>query len=143
MRLKLRRNLWSEKDRATFLPLWSWWLQPITLVFLYSLALVLFFLPGTAVSLACAARLKLRTENVLIVTVISTATFGYIAFWIYLGSKLAGEVFSFSLTFAAAVVVVLSLTRTPRVKTLVRELVRPVGYLFIAGLCYLSLFFTL
>lgn len=115
-------------------------LQPITLLFLYSSSLILFFLPGAAVSFACAARLKLSTEHALVVMVVSTGTFGYLAFWIYLASKVAGQIFSYSLALAS-LAIVFSFIRTPRVKILVRELATPAGYVFVTGFCYLSLFY--
>ncbi len=116
-------------------------LQPVALAFLYAISLLLFFLPGTAVSLVCAARRKLSPVEMLVLTIVSSATFGYIAFWIYFGSKLAGEIFSYLLTLASAAILARSWKRLPVARSLVRELASPVSYLFFVGLCYLSMFY--
>ena len=110
-------------------------------VALYALDLLLFLLPGFAVSLWIAARRSCSTTRGVMLTIVASAFFGYIAFWVYFESRLAGRVFSWAVIAASvcAVVALLKHERAPR--DLAQGMRVPFGYVLITGIFYSCLLF--
>jgi hypothetical protein len=118
--------------------------QPFTLgiILFYTVNLCLFLLPGFAVMLGIGARRRLGANQAIIVVVTASAAVGYVAFWVYFGSKPAGEIFSYAVVLASAWTLARKLRRMPNLKTLTKSIMRPFAYVLFAGLFYSCLFFV-
>ena len=115
----------------------------LSLALFYALNLTIFLLPGLTTSMLMAARYQMSPVQMIILSVISSATFGYVAFWVYFASKLLGEIFSYALVVGStAVAVAVLLKRHQRLKIVCKQISTPFVYVFVVGLCYLYLFFV-
>ncbi len=110
-------------------------------VALYALDLLLFLLPGFAVTLWLAARRSCSATRALMLTIVTSATLGYIAFWVYFGSRLAGRIFSWSIIAGSVCVVLALLRHPPASRELARGMRVPFGYVLITGIFYSCLLF--
>ncbi len=108
---------------------------------LYALNLIFFLLPGLAITLAIAVRREVRVVHAVIVTVLGSATIGYISFWIYLASKLAGQIFSFASIGVSVAMLALLLRRRTRLKILVTDMGEPFLYVLAVGIFYVCFLF--
>lgn len=106
----------------------------------YLLNLAIFLLPGFALTLWIAARRELLPIEALISVIASSAAIGYLAFWIYFADKSAGKIFSFGVISASAAGSAIYLRRGSA-KQLAQSIAVPIGYVAIAGLCYLCWLF--
>ena len=103
--------------------------------------LLLFLLPGAAIVSMLARKVRVSAIYCLIGSVVTSATLGYLAFWIYLGNKSAGQVFSYSLT-AASLTVLIAALRRHRLR-LNSDIVVPLAYTLCLALFYLSLLYQI
>lgn len=110
-------------------------------VALYALDLLLLLLPGFAVTLLVARRRPLSAGRALILTIVSSAALGYLAFWVYFFSRLAGRIYSWVVILGALAPAIVLLQRDVRLRNLARSLRTPLGYVLIAGISYSSLLF--
>ncbi len=108
---------------------------------MYAISLVLFLLPGCAITAVIAARRQMRLVHALIFSISASATLGYVAFWFYLASKLAGEIFSYGVIFSSAGLLAVTLSRAPTLKSLAKHMAPPFIYVLVIGLFYSYLFF--
>jgi hypothetical protein len=76
----------------------------------------------------------------LIGSVVISAMLGYMAFWIYLGNKSAGQVFSYGLT-ASSLAVLIAVLRQRPLTLLNTAFVVPLAYTLCLALFYLSLLY--
>src|SRR5579875_2991483 len=106
----------------------------------YLLTLAVFLLPGFALTLWIGARRELSTIEALMGVVVSSAALGYLAFWIYFASHPAGKAFSYAVVAISVVAIAID-SRSGGVKQLARSIAAPIGYVAVAGLCYLSWLF--
>jgi hypothetical protein len=112
----------------------------IEIVPLYAFQLVLILLPGLAVTAAVANRRTLHFVYAVILSVTVSASLGYAAFWIYLGSKLLGRIFSFAVIAISAGALARAL-KNPQIRILMKNVAAPFGYVLTVGVCYSCLFF--
>ncbi len=116
-------------------------LDPVALLTIALASFLQFLLPGGAVSLSIAARRRLEPPHGLILTIASAATFGYAAFWVYFANKIAGEIFSYSVTAGSIAIIGFHLAHSRESRLLLRRLATPLLYSFAVSICYLSLFY--
>jgi len=114
-------------------------IQPVAI--LYSISLAFTLLPGAAVSLAVGNRQRLTATSAIILALASSATIGYLAFWVYLASKPAGRAFSLAVILISAFVILNHLRRHRQLRRLAAESAQPFAYVLIAGICYLLFFY--
>lgn len=110
-------------------------------VALYALDLLLFLLPGLAATLWVAARRACSATRGVMLTIVASATLGYVAFWVYFESRVAGRIFSYGVTAAALFMVVALLRREGAARTLARGMCFPFGYVLMTGIFYACLLF--
>jgi hypothetical protein len=109
------------------------------LVFLLNFAI--FLVPGFAVAMATSVRREISPVQSIILLLVTSATLGYLAFWIYFESKQVGRIFSFASVVIGAIILILALIRSPRPRVLARTLAVPLGCTAVVGICYISLFY--
>ncbi len=102
----------------------------------------MFLLPGAAIVTAILRKREMPAGLSLIAAIVASAACGYVAFWIYFASKLAGQIFSYGVVVAALV----ALARRRKQedasrKQELREAVVPLLYAFCLGVFYLSLLY--
>lgn len=110
-------------------------------LFLFTISLSLFLLPGFAVTAIVSPRRNWCGERALIVTIAASATLGYAAFWAYFEGRLVGRIFSYGVIAASIGVVVVMLKRECSVRALARSMAAPLGYVLATGICYTCLLF--
>src|SRR5438067_202 len=88
-----------------------------------------------------SVRREISPAQSMISVAATSATLGYLAFWIYFESKQVGKIFSFVSVVIAAITSILALIRSPRPRALARTLAVPLGYTAVVGICYISLFY--
>jgi len=103
--------------------------------------LLLFLLPGLTIILAVSRKCDLSPAYSLIATITTSSAFGYLAFWIYLASKPAGQIFSYGLLAASFVGVLFRIKQKNAVFFLRSEFIVPLAYTFCLSLFYLSLLY--
>lgn len=103
--------------------------------------LVLFLLPGLAFATAILSKRTCAGIESLFVTVAASATFGYVAFWIYFANKTAGQLFSYGLVLASIAFLLFSIRRKYPRFFLNSDFVVPLAYSLFLGLFYLSLLY--
>ena len=102
--------------------------------------LVLFLLPGLAVTVAILRRKKLTALDSLITTIAASGALGYLAFWVYFANKTAGQIVSYGL-MAAALLFVLAARRRRPLLVFDREFITPVACVLCLALFNLSLLY--
>jgi len=107
----------------------------------YAANTVLFLLPGWAITGTIARRGQLRLIHAAPLSIASSATMGYLAFWIYFGNKVLGEIFSYAVAAASIAVLAVTIKRSRQVRDLARKVARPLVYMFVTGVCYSCFFF--
>ncbi len=117
-------------------------LRSLGIIPLYLWCLVVFLLPGFAVTIWLASRRALRGTHAVILLFVCGGAAGYLAFWIYFANKLAGKSFSYAVTGGSLWFVVNAFLNSSGPKRLMRELRVPLLYLAVIGACYLSLLFV-
>lgn len=108
---------------------------------LYALNLLLFLLPGFAVTMLMAARRSWPATRAVMMTIVVSATLGYIAFWLYFGSRLVGRFFSYGVITASIAVIAPLLRREGTLRALTRGMCVPFGYVLMTGIFYTCLLF--
>jgi hypothetical protein len=108
---------------------------------LFALNLLLFLLPGLAVMLVIAARRQFSAAYAVMLTVVASATVGYVAFWAYFAGRVAGRIFSYGVIAASIVIVAVLLKRESALRVLIGKLCVPFGYVLATGICYTCLLF--
>jgi len=127
---------------TSIIPEWTTTLLlPFSTAFLYAFSLILFLLPGFAISAVIASRRELRAIDSVILSISSSAVLGYVAFWVYLLSKVLGEIFSYTVVFSSVLTLALTLWRVRGLKNLGKQIARPFAYVLVVGIFYSYLFF--
>jgi hypothetical protein len=108
---------------------------------LLALNLVLFLLPGLAVTACVAARRACCAAQAVMLAIVASATLGYVAFWTYFGSRMAGRFLSFGVSAASIVVLAMALKRERAVRVLLQSISAPFAYVLLTGIFYSSLLF--
>ena len=113
----------------------------IFLVYYYSLYMTLFVLPGFAVILGTSSRMRLSKTKALLIIVCTSGVLGYASFWCFFANKSLGKGMSFMVYGTALILVSRAMYRSTEARRTAKELARPLLFVFITGICYLSLFY--
>ena len=108
----------------------------------YSLDFLIFFLPGLAAGCLGARRHQVSLVNLLILITLVSAALGYVAFYVYLASKLAGVILSYTVLGVSLVLLVLNLIRHSRVRLSMRTVALPFSLAYLVGAFYLAVFYV-
>ena len=115
-------------------------MSALLLVLLCPAELLLFLLPGFATLTVASGKRIISGTHALVATIAISAALGYLAFWIYLWNKTAGQVFSYVAMIAA---VALLITNRKKCRFLIarHDFILPLVYTLCLSLFYLSLLY--
>ena len=117
------------------------WASELLLLFAFTLNLALFLLPGFAAAVLVGSRRKVAPVYLVVLIVATTATLGYASFWVFFASRLAGKAFTFLVYALAFCSIARNYLRPELVRQTIRQIAFPFFLVWLAGVCYLSLFY--
>lgn len=103
--------------------------------------LILFLLPGFAIVKIVSRKCELSAHDSLTATIAVSATLGYLAFWIYLANKSAGQIFSYGVLLASLITLAHTFRQKRPLFILRSDFIIPLVYAFCLSLFYLSLLY--
>ena len=116
-------------------------LSALHILFAFTLNLGLLLLPGFPLAAWLGARRKAAPVYLVIAVITTTAALGYVSFWIFFASRLAGKIFTFSIYGLALLSTIHSFLQRGRGRQVVRQIAAPFLFVLLAGILDVSLFY--